>query len=37
VIDLSQLIALAMGVPLYKLGFDANTIPLASVLKKLGL
>jgi heterodisulfide reductase subunit B len=37
VIDLSQLIALAMGVPLQKLGFEANTIPLAGVLKKLGL
>jgi heterodisulfide reductase subunit B len=37
VIDLSQLIALAMGVPLQKLGFEANTIPLTGVLKKLGL
>jgi len=37
VIDLSQLIALAMGVPPQKLGFEANTIPLAGILKKLGL
>jgi heterodisulfide reductase subunit B len=37
VIDLSQLIALAIGVPLEKLGFEANTVSLAGVLKKLGL
>ena len=37
VIDLSQLIALAMGVPPQKLGFGANTIPLTGILKKLGL
>jgi heterodisulfide reductase subunit B len=37
VIDLSQLIALAMGVPPQKLGFEANTIPLTGILKKLGL
>lgn len=37
VIDLAQLIALALGVPLWKLGFNANTVSLDGVLKKLGL
>jgi heterodisulfide reductase subunit B len=37
VIDLSQLIALALGVPLQKLGFEANTVPLGNVLKKIGM
>ncbi len=36
-IDLGQLIAIALGVPISKLGFAANTIPLDGVLKKLGL
>jgi len=36
VIDLSQLIALALGVPLQKLGFAANTTPLDNVLRKIG-
>jgi heterodisulfide reductase subunit B len=37
VIALSQLIALALGVPLQKLGFEANTVPLGNVLKKIGM
>jgi len=37
VIDLGQLIALALGVPVEKLGFKANTVPLDGVLGKLGL
>ena len=37
VIDLSQLIALALGVPIRKLGFAANTTPLNGVLEKLGI
>jgi heterodisulfide reductase subunit B2 len=37
VIDLGQLIALALGVPLSKLGFDANSTPLDAVLDKLGI
>jgi heterodisulfide reductase subunit B len=37
VIDLSQLIALALGVPVVKLGFEANTIPLDDVLQKIGV
>ena len=37
VIDLAQAIALALGVPLPKLGFAANTTSLNGVLKKLGL
>lgn len=37
VIDLGQLIALAMGVPVEKLGFQANTIPLNGILAKLGI
>jgi len=37
VIDLGQLIALALGVPVEKLGFKANTVPLNGVLEKLGL
>jgi heterodisulfide reductase subunit B len=37
VIDLSQLIALALGVPVHKLGFPANTTPLNSVLEKIGI
>jgi len=37
VIDLGQLIALCLGVPVNKLGFAANAIPLDGVLKKLGL
>ena len=35
VIDLAQLIALALGVPVQKLGFEANTVPLDDVLKKI--
>lgn len=35
VIDLAQLIALALGVPVSKLGFAANTVALDNVLKKL--
>jgi heterodisulfide reductase subunit B len=35
VIDLAQLIALALGVPPQKLGFEANTVPLDDVLKKI--
>ena len=37
VIDLAQLIALALGVPVKKLGFAANTVKLDAVLSKLGL
>lgn len=37
VIDLGQLIALAVGVPVAKLGFQANTITLDGILKKLGI
>ena len=37
VIDLSQLIALALGVPIHKLGFAANTTPVNNVLKRLGI
>lgn len=37
VIDLGQLIALALGVPVKKLGFNANTVKMDGVLKKLGL
>ncbi|NMC27747.1 MAG: disulfide reductase [Syntrophomonadaceae bacterium] len=37
VIDLSQLLGLALGVPLNKLGFEANTVPLDKVIEKLGL
>lgn len=37
VIDLGQLIALALGVPLEKIGLNANTVPLDRVLEKLGL
>lgn len=37
VIDLGQLIALALGVPLEKIGLNANTVPLDRVLDKLGL
>jgi len=36
VIDLSQLIAFALGVPIQKLGFGANTTSLDGVLEKLG-
>ena len=36
VIDLAQLIALALGVPIQKLGFGANTTSLDGVLEKLG-
>ncbi|MCX5834778.1 MAG: CoB--CoM heterodisulfide reductase iron-sulfur subunit B family protein [Deltaproteobacteria bacterium] len=36
VIDLAQLIALTLGVPVQKLGFEANTVPLDDVLKKIG-
>lgn len=36
VIDLAQLIAFALGVPISKLGFAANTISLDHVLKTLG-
>ena len=35
VIDLAQLIALAIGVPVQKLGFEANTVPLDDILKKI--
>lgn len=37
VIDLGQLIGIALGVPVWKLGFNANTTPLDGVLNKLGL
>jgi len=37
VIDLAQLIALALGVPTAKLGFEANTVPLDDVLTKVGV
>jgi heterodisulfide reductase subunit B len=37
VIDLGQLIALALGVPVKKLGFAANTVKLDAVLRKLGV
>lgn len=37
VISLDQLIALALGVPVWKLGFDANTVSVDGVLEKLGL
>jgi heterodisulfide reductase subunit B2 len=37
VIDLGQLIALALGVPVHKLGFAANTTPVDAVLRRLGL
>jgi heterodisulfide reductase subunit B len=37
VIDLGQLIALALGVPVEKLGFAANTVSLNPVLERLGL
>jgi heterodisulfide reductase subunit B len=37
VIDLGQLIAVALGVPVEKLGFAANTTPVDSVLRRLGL
>jgi heterodisulfide reductase subunit B2 len=37
VIDLAQLICLAIGTPLGKLGFEANTVPLTAVLMKLSL
>jgi heterodisulfide reductase subunit B2 len=37
VIDIGQLIGLALGVPVEKLGFDANTVKLDGVLKKLGI
>ncbi|HRT70462.1 MAG TPA: CoB--CoM heterodisulfide reductase iron-sulfur subunit B family protein [Syntrophales bacterium] len=37
VVDLAQLIALALGVPAAKLGFEANTVPLDDVLAKLGI
>lgn len=37
VIDIAQLIGLALGVPIWKLGFNANTTPLDGVLNKLGL
>lgn len=36
VIDLAQLIAFAIGIPLHKLGFVANTIPLDNVIKRMG-
>ena len=35
VIDLAQLIALTIGVPVQKLGFEANTVPLDDILKKI--
>jgi len=37
VIDLSQLIALALGVPAWKLGFNANTTSINGVLQKIGI
>jgi heterodisulfide reductase subunit B len=37
VIDLSQLIALALGIPIHKLGFAANTTSINGVLGKLGV
>lgn len=37
IIDLGQLIGLCLGVPIQKLGFNANTVPLDGVLSKLGL
>lgn len=37
VIDLAQLIALALGAPIKKLGFEANTIPLNGVLEFVGV
>ncbi|MEQ8175179.1 MAG: CoB--CoM heterodisulfide reductase iron-sulfur subunit B family protein [Syntrophomonadaceae bacterium] len=37
VIDLAQLIALAMGAPISKLGFNANTVPLNGVLDIVGV
>lgn len=37
VIDLGQLIALALGVPVEKLGFAANTVSVDPVLERLGL
>ncbi|MGS0765877.1 CoB--CoM heterodisulfide reductase iron-sulfur subunit B family protein [Syntrophomonas curvata] len=36
VIDLGQLIGLALGVPIWKLGFNANTVPVNGVLNQLG-
>ncbi len=35
VIDLAQLIAFAIGVPVQKLGFEANTVPPGDILKKI--
>jgi len=37
VIDLAQLIALALGAPIKKLGFEANTVPLDGVLEIVGV
>lgn len=37
VIDLGQLIALALGVPIWELGFNANTTSMDGVLNKLGI
>ena len=37
VIDLGQLIGIALGVPLKKLGFEANTIPMDGILNRLGI
>jgi len=37
IIDLSQLICIALGVPLKKLGFEANTVPLDGIINRLGL
>lgn len=37
VIDISQLIGLALGVPLKKLGFEANTVTLDGILQRLGI
>ncbi len=37
VIDLGQLIAIAIGVPVKKLGFEANTVSMREVLNKLGV
>ena len=36
-IDMAQLIGLCIGVPVSKLGFNANTIPLDGILNRLGI
>lgn len=37
IIDLAQLLGLALGVPVKKLGFEANTISLDGILNRLGI